>query len=145
MKRTKEQISYNMSRIRSKGSAMEKTLGRVLWKEGLRYRKHYKKLVGIPDFVLVKYKIAIFCDSEFWHGYNWGEERKNEFKVNRTFWINKIERNIERDRIVNKTLHAQGWKLIRFWEKDIKKDANKCVQKVHSAIISRKKKREKNN
>ena len=77
MQKTREQVSYNMSKIRSKDSVMEKAFGKAMWKAGIRYKKHYKKLVGVPDFVLVKYKIAIFCDSEFWHGYNWGEKRKS--------------------------------------------------------------------
>ena len=64
MAKTKEQVSYNMSRILSKGSLIEKTLGKALWTAGLRYRKHYKKLPGIPDFALVKYKIAIFSGSK---------------------------------------------------------------------------------
>ena len=113
---------------------MEKKLGSALWKEGFRYRKQYEKLIGKPDFVLVKAKVAIFCDSEFWHGYNWGEARKQEFKSNKDFWVNKIERNIERDRVVNKVLKTEGWKVLRFWSKDVKNNIDKCIKRVHLSI-----------
>ena len=98
-RKTREEISYNMSRIRSKGSKIERVLGKALWAAGIRYRKHYP-IEGKPDFALPGLKIAIFCDSSFWHGRNWGPERKAEFRVNSDFWIKKIERNIQRDKEV---------------------------------------------
>lgn len=122
-----------MSLIRQTGSIIEKTLGKALWKKGLRYRKHYKKLIGKPDFVLVKHKIAIFCDSEFWHGYNW-KNYKKKIKTNSDFWIRKVERNMERDRIVNKTLKTQGWRIFRFWGKKILRGTDDCITKILEAI-----------
>lgn len=124
-----EEIYRNMSAVRSKGSKIEKQLGSALWTAGVRYRKHYP-IIGKPDFALPGYKIAIFCDSNFWHGKNWGEARKSEFRKNRKFWISKIERNRERDREVNQALEKEGWKVIRFWEDEIKKKADWCVNKV---------------
>lgn len=122
-------VSYTMSRVRSSGSAIEIALGRALWRAGFRYRKQYP-ILGRPDFVLVNPRIAIFCDSEFWHGYRWGERRKAEHKTNQTYWFAKIERNRARDRAVNRQLAAEGWAVIRFWEREIKQDAQGCVDQV---------------
>jgi DNA mismatch endonuclease Vsr len=122
-----------MTAVRSSGSLIEKKLGKALWKADLRYRKQYAALPGRPDFVLVKHRIAIFCDSHFWHGYMWGK-RKLEHKTKKRFWHKKITRNIERDKEINKELKRRGWKVIRFWEHDIKEDVERCVQKVIRAI-----------
>lgn len=127
--KTREQIHYNMSRVRAKGSKIELTLGGALWAAGLRYRKHYPKLVGKPDFVLVRDRIAIFCDSEFWHGYDW-KNKKQEIKSNVDFWQEKIEANIRRDETVNKQLKKMEWTVLRFWERDILKRTDWCVDKV---------------
>lgn len=89
MEKTKEQISKNMSHVRSTDSEIEITLRKALWQKGLRYRKNYKKIVGKPDIVFLRKKVAVFCDSEFWHGFDW-ENRKNDFKSNQSFWIPKI-------------------------------------------------------
>lgn len=118
-----------MSRVRSSGSEIETLLGKALWKAGLRYRKQYK-IFGKPDFVLVTDKIAIFCDSEFWHGYRWGDRRRLEHKSNQEYWFPKIGRNRARDRAVNRELRKQGWKVIRFWERDILRDAAYCASRV---------------
>jgi DNA mismatch endonuclease, patch repair protein len=134
MKRSKDIISFNMSRIKSSGSKIEKKLAKALWSEGLRYRKQYKKIKGKPDFVLVKYKIAIFCDSAFWHGYKEMTTSLHDFKSNTDFWIAKIKRNIERDKEVNKMLKKTGWKTFRFWDFQIKNDIEKCVQNVLQEI-----------
>ena len=96
-------------------------LGKALWRKGFRYRKNDTSVFGKPDFTFKKYKIAVFCDSEFWHGKNW-EERKYDHKTNIEFWHKKIERNIERDKEVNEELNNQGWIIIRFWGQDIKKN-----------------------
>lgn len=108
---TKEQRRKNMQAVKNKDSQIELMLRSALWNKGYRYRKNYAKLEGKPDIVLPKYKIAIFCDSEFWHGYNW-QIRKNDIKSNKDFWIKKIEGNIQRDKNVNEILNAQGWKVL---------------------------------
>lgn len=131
--RSKEQIKKNMLAVKTSGSNIEVSLGKALWAEGIRYRKQYKKLPGKPDFVIIKYKIAIFCDSHFWHGYKW-KVRKYDHKTNINFWIKKIERNIQRDKEVNAKLIKKGWKVIRFWEHEIKTSVDKCVNKVIEII-----------
>jgi DNA mismatch endonuclease Vsr len=128
-----------MSRVRSSGSQIERMLGRSLWRAGLRYRKQYP-IFGRPDFVLVQHRIAIFCDSEFWHGYRWGKRRRAEHKANQTYWFSKIERNRARDRLVNRRLRAQGWEVFRFWERQITRNADACASTVIRQIkeLSRK-------
>ena len=120
MKKTKEQISYNMKQVKNKDSKIEIALRKELWRRGLRYRKNVTDIFGKPDLVFKSKKVAVFCDSEFWHGYNW-EERKKDFKSHQEFWIPKIERNIQRDIEVTKELQKQGWKVLRFWGNEIKK------------------------
>lgn len=129
----------NMQAVKSSGSQIETMLGKALWREGLRYRKNDKTVFGKPDFTLKKYKIAVFADGEFWHGKDWNI-RKLEHKSNVEFWHNKIERNMERDREVNERLKQDGWIVVRFWGKDIKKNLEECVEKVIKAFNSREQK-----
>ena len=129
-KRSKSVISFNMSRIKSSGSEIEIILGKLMWSNGFRYRKQYKKLPGKPDFVLVKYRIAIFCDSSFWHGYKNMSTKLHHFKTNRDFWVPKIKRNIQRDKEVNRAIKKMGWRVIRFWDFQIKKSLDKCLKKI---------------
>ncbi len=133
---TPEQRKKNMQAVKSKGSEIEKILGKALWKNGRRYRKNVKTIFGKPDFVFRKYKIAIFCDSEFWHGKDW-EIKKYEIKSNRDFWFKKIERNIERDKEVNEKLKNDGWTVIRFWGKEIKNNTDACIRKIESEILKK--------
>lgn len=118
-----------MSRIRSKETKPEIQFRKVLWGLGLRYRKNVKKLQGTPDIVFTKFKLIIFIDGEFWHGYNW-EEKKRKIKSNRDFWIPKIERNMQRDRQNNRKLEEQGWTVLRFWDSEIKKELGACLNRV---------------
>ena len=120
-KRTPEQITRNMKAVKSKDSGIEKLLREELRKRNIRYRKNVNKIFGHPDIAFIGKKVAVFCDSEFFHGYDW-DNRKHDFKSHQEFWIPKIERNIERDREVNKHLEAEGWTVIRFWGKEIKKN-----------------------
>jgi len=135
-KKTKEQISFNMRRVRNKDSEIELLLRRELWSRNLRYRKNVKSIFGKPDIAFIGKKIAIFVDSEFWHGYNWTEKRK-EIKSNQEFWIAKIERNMQRDVEVNEYLQAEGWVVLRFWGNDIKKNLTVCADIVESAFKER--------
>lgn len=128
-KKTEEQITYNMKRVKNKGSEIELLLQKELWSRGLRYRKNVKGITGKPDIAFIGKKIAVFCDSEFWHGYDW-ENRKKDFKSNTEFWIPKIERNIQRDIEVTRELETQGWIVIRFWGKEIKKNASGCADEI---------------
>lgn len=133
MSKTKEQISRNMRRVKSRDSQIELLLRSELWKRGLRYRKNVNSIFGRPDIVFIRKKIAIFVDSEFWHGYNW-EIKKSEIKSNRDFWIAKIERNIQRDVEVNEKLRAEGWVVLRFWGNDIKKNAIACADIIETTV-----------
>ena len=135
---TPEQRKKNMRAIKSKDTKIELILRKELWARGYRYRKNYKKLPGKPDIVFTKYKIAVFCDSEFWHGYNW-DVRKEDIKSNREFWIKKIEGNIKRDATVNEILQKQGWTVLRFWGKDIQKHLEACVEEIEKAVEKNKK------
>lgn len=137
MKKTQEQISYNMRRVKNKDSDIECLLRKELWARGIRYRKNVTKVIGKPDIAFVTKKIAVFCDSEFWHGYNW-EERKKDFNTNQDFWIPKIERNIQRDIEVNEQLQENGWIVLRFWGKDIKKHCAECADEIERVLRERK-------
>lgn len=133
MKKSKEQISYNMKQVKNKDSKIEIILRKELWSRGLRYQKNVTTIFGKPDLVFKTKKIAVFCDSEFWHGYNW-EERKKDFKSHQEFWIPKIERNIQRDIEVKEELHKQGWTVLRFWGKDIKNKTVQCADIIEKAV-----------
>jgi len=133
---TPKQRRRNMQAVKSKGSKIEKTLGNALWKKGFRYRKNVNSIFGKPDFVFKKYKIAVFCDSEFWHGKDW-EIKKYEIKSNQDFWHKKIERNIMRDKEVNQKLKNDGWTVIRFWGKEILKETDNCVEIIESEILKK--------
>lgn len=126
-----------MKAIKSKGTKIEELLGKALWSRGLRYRRNNKGVYGNPDFTFKKYKIAIFCDSEYFHGKDW-ENKKHRIKTNTEFWHKKIERNIERDKLVNENLLKNDWQVIRFWGEDIKKNLDICVSKIEQAIEDRK-------
>lgn len=118
-----------MRKIRGSGTTPERALAKALWKAGFRYRKNLKSLPGHPDIVISRFKVAVFVDGEFWHGYKW-HEKKFRIKANREFWIPKIERNMERDVEVNKALTDLNYCVIRFWANDVKRDVDACVQRV---------------
>jgi len=134
-KSKKEITSYKMSRIRAKNTGIEKTMGSALWNAGLRgYRKNLKGVLGTPDFCWQKQKIAVFCDSSFWHGYNWQKE-KTKIKVRKIFWFKKIEDNIRRDKSVTISLKKDGWQVLRFWDFEIKKNTPACVRKIVNRML----------
>ena len=133
---TAEQRKKNMQHINSKATKIEVLLRKELWKRGYRYRKNYSKLPGKPDIVLTKYKIAIFCDSEFFHGKDWEVLKPRLEKGNNSdYWLKKISRNRERDDEINKQLLFQGWTVIRFWGKDILKNLDECIKVVEETIF----------
>ena len=134
-KHTPEQRRKNMQAVKNKDSQIELLLRQELWSRGLRYRKNVNRIYGKPDIVFIGKKIAVFCDSEFWHGYNW-EERKKDFKSHQEFWIPKIERNMERDAEVTAKLESEGWTVIRFWGNEIKKNTAQCADIIEKAVHS---------
>ena len=128
-----------MRHIKSRDTEIELLLRKALWSRGYRYRKNYKKLPGKPDIAITKYRIAIFCDSEFFHGKDWDEQRERLRKSNNSeYWVNKISKNIEHDSRIDKELTLLGWKVLRFWGKDIKKNMNECVKAVDDAVFETK-------
>jgi len=129
-------VSYRMSRVRSKDSKMELVLRKALWALGLRYRKHYKRAIGNPDIAFVGKKVAVFCDSSFWHGLDL-EAQKEKLHHNREYWIEKIERNMARDQYVNERLSEAGWLVIRCSDKEIFSNTSQCVQKICKALAAR--------
>lgn len=134
---TTPEISKRMANVRLKEGKAEKILARALWKLGFRYRKNYKKLPGSPDIAILKYHIAVFVDGEFWHGEDW-EHRKEQLKSNRSYWIEKIEENISRDKRNDMLLAEMGWTPIHFWEKEVNKELDVCVDKITTVIETRK-------
>lgn len=127
--------SLLMSKIKGKDTKPEITLRKALWALGIRYRIHNKKLPGNPDLVLNRHKLVLFVDGEFWHGYEWKIKRE-KIKTNRDFWIAKIERNMQRDKTNNAKLEDLGYKVLRFWERDVTKDLAKTLNIITSYIGS---------
>ena len=134
-----EKSHKNMSQIKSKDTSIEVALRQALWKKGYRYRKNYKELPGRPDIALTKYKIAIFCDSEFFHGKDWEVLKpKLEKGKNPDYWIPKITRNMERDKEKDDALLFAGWTVIHFWGRDILRDTDECVRVIEETIFEQK-------
>ena len=135
----RKQRHDNMSHIRGKDTSIEIKLRKALWEKGYRYRKNYKKLPGSPDIAITKYKLAIFCDSEFFHGKDWDILKPRLSRgSNPDFWIKKIERNKQRDDENDKKLLFLGWTVIHFWGKDILKRTDECVRVIEETIFDMK-------
>lgn len=134
-----EQRHKNMQHIHANNTTIEIILRKALWEKGYRYRKNYKLLPGKPDIVITKYKIAIFCDGEFFHGKDWETLKcRLENGKNSEYWINKISRNRKRDEKINKKLLFMGWTVIRFLENDIKKNTDECIKVIQETIFEMK-------
>lgn len=112
---------------------MEVKLAKELWAKGYRFRRNSKYVFGKPDFSLKKYKLAVFVDGEYFHGKDWDTE-KLRIKTNREFWWNKIESNIKRDKSVNIALKKSGWKVLRFWTEEVKKNVDFCLLSIEQEI-----------
>jgi DNA mismatch endonuclease (patch repair protein) len=133
---TQAQRRKNMQNIRSKNTKIEVVLRKALWEKGYRYRKNCDSIPGKPDLVILKYKIAIFCDGEFFHGKDWEVLRPRlEKSQNSEYWISKILKNRKRDDEINKRLIYEGWTVIRFWGKDILKSPDECVKVIEETIF----------
>ncbi len=128
--------SKNMSRIRGKDTSIELCLRKALWEKGIRYRKNYSALPGKPDIAITKYRIAVFCDSEFFHGKDWEVLKPRIAKGNNgDYWVEKISRNRQRDRETDQKLLFMGWTVIHFWGKDILRDTDECVRVIEETIF----------
>ncbi len=140
MKRDKEIVKRTMKMVKSDETSPEITLRKELWKKGFRYRKNVKNIIGKPDIANRKLKIALFIDGDFWHG---NQYKTRGFKTieeqfsdvsNKEYWIKKIQRNIDRDNLVNNTLKMKGWTVIRVWESEIKNDSIGCADRIIELI-----------
>ena len=129
-----QQRSKNMSAIKASGTKDEIRLRKELWTKGYRYRKNNKKVFGKPDFTFKKNKLAIFVDSEFFHGKDF--ETKKKPATNVEFWHKKIERNIQRDKEVNEQLTSQGWTVLRFWSNDVRKNLDTVIATIEMHLIA---------
>lgn len=131
---TTPEISLRMSKVHLKHGKAETLLAKKLWHKGFRYRLNYKKLPGSPDIAITTRKVAIFVDGEFWHGHDW-EKRKNKLKANKAYWIEKIEENIARDIRNDNLLRSQGWTPMHFWEREVNKDSDKCLNSILNLLL----------
>ena len=130
---TTPQIRKRMSKVKLKNGVAETMLAKRLWHLGYRYRKNDKRLPGSPDIAILKYHIAIFVDGEFWHGKDW-EARKTGLKKNRDYWIEKIEENIARDMRVDAELNTLGWRVLRYWEKDVLSNTSFVIEELQKIV-----------
>lgn len=130
---TTPECSKRMANVKLKAGEAETVIAKELWRNGIRYRKNYKALPGSPDIAITKYKIAVFIDGEFWHGYDWDNKRES-IRSNRSYWIEKIEENMNRDVRDTKKLEDMDWVVVRFWSKEVKKDIDACLQKIMDLI-----------
>ncbi len=131
--KTTPAVSARMSRVHLKRGAAETALAKALWHSGYRYRLNHRRLPGSPDIAVTRYKVAIFVDGEFWHGYDW-TRRRERLRSNRDYWIAKIEENIARDARNDALLRAMGWLPVHFWEREVKRDLAGCVEAVGDAV-----------
>lgn len=131
--RSLETIHYTMSRIRGKDTGIEKAFRHALTEKGIRYRCNSKYIYGHPDLSWKGLKVVVFCDSEFWHGKNFESARKS-LKRHEEYWVKKIERNIERDHLVNAELAKQGYVVKRYWGLEITKDLPRVVEEILSVL-----------
>lgn len=130
------EIRRRMSKVKLKGGRAETLLAKALWRRGYRYRKNDKRLPGSPDIAILKYRIAVFVDGEFWHGKDW-ETRKDKLKRDREYWIEKIEENMARDMRDDRLLTQIEWTPIHFWEKEVMKDLPACIAEIEDIVLTK--------
>lgn len=129
--------SSTLARIKSSETKAERLLRSALWASGLRFRKNVRSLPGKPDIVVGRLRLAIFCDGDFWHGRNWS---KNQLRLSRgpnpKYWVTKIATNMERDKRSNEALKKLGWRVVRLWESDVRKNPGRAAQIINAAALS---------
>lgn len=135
---TPEQRKKTMQNVKSKDTKPEILLRKILWHQGIRYRIQGKDITGKPDIYFKRLKIAIFVDSDFWHGRLY-LQGKSIPQTNKDYWIKKFKRNIKRDKEVTEELQSQGWIVLRFWESDLYKKTDKCISTIINTLNSAKK------
>lgn len=120
--------------VPSENTAIELRLRRALWNDGLRYRVHCRGIAGTPDIVFTRAKVAVFCDSSFWHGRRLMEDVER-IHSDRDYWRSKLTANAARDRRVDAELTSVGWRVLRFWDDDINDRLQRCVSDVRSSVM----------
>lgn len=128
---TKEQRKKNMQHIRSRDTEPERKVMTELRRRKIYFAKYAGTIIGKPDIVFRRKKVAVFIDSDFWHGH---PKRGVLPKSNRKYWLEKLRQNQARDQLVNRELKRQGWKVIRIWEHDVEHRFEKCLRKILIAI-----------
>ena len=131
--KTTPEVSKRMKTLSHKKSEVESVLAKALWHKGYRYRLNYKKLPGTPDIALIKYRIAIFVDGEFWHGKDF-DKSKEKLKNNKAYWVEKIEENIQRDIRNDNLLRQMEWIPLHFWSNEVKRYLDYCINEVEETI-----------
>jgi DNA mismatch endonuclease (patch repair protein) len=135
---SKNERSRIMALIRSKNTKAEQALCRLLsanlYPKGYRYRRNYTGTQGKPDIAFVAQRVAIFIDGDFWHGYNLKHLKQ---KPPEKYWLPKIEQNMERDKKVNRALRQKGWRVLRFWEHEVKKKPEMVKTKIIETLKSK--------
>lgn len=134
--------SYLMSRIRATTSKTEVALRSQLHRSGFRFRKHVRSILGSPDIVFPRERVAVFIDGDYWHARVLQERGISALKeslktANRAFWIAKLRRNVERDAEVTTGLQDVGWQVLRVWESDAKKNMEAVVRQIADAVTRR--------
>ena len=141
MPRDKKIVSYNMSKIKGKDTSIELILRHALYQAGYRYRVNGKDLSGHPDIVFKREKIAIFCDGDFFHGYDFNKIDK-ELKTNKEYWEKKILTNQKRDRKEDQELVEKGYLVLHFWEHEIRENLGMVVSTIEEALYQRRKEKD---
>lgn len=140
--RSAEQISAVMARVRDRDTSPELALRKALWRRGVRYRLHRADLPGKPDLVFPHQRVAVFVDGDFWHGNQWRrrglKSLEDQFRgsPSAAYWIPKIKKNVERDKLNTERLRVAGWRVLRIWESEIRGDQDECVDRVVSILQS---------
>lgn len=137
---TKEQRKRNMQNIHSRNTSIELALRKALWHRGVRFRVNRSDIAGKPDISIKKYRLAVFCDGDFWHGRNFSADTVD---TNKAFWIDKIRTNQERDLRQTIQLRDEGWTVLRFWGSDIKKNPDAVAGQIVDVIRMKKQRKNK--
>jgi DNA mismatch endonuclease, patch repair protein len=131
-----------MAAVHGKDTKAELALRRELHREGVRYRLHARDVLGRPDLVIRRWRLAVFVDGDFWHGNSWrlrGLRRLEDQFPNRTeAWVAKIRRNMQRDAFVTRELRHDGWRVVRVWESEVLEDPAACARRVLDVLREQK-------
>ena len=130
---TSRQRSHCMSRVRNRDTDIESLVRSELFKKGWRFRKHVSSLPGTPDVVFVQQRVAVFVDGDFWHGYRFSQWEKKLSK----FWKAKIEKNRKRDRMNFARLRRLGWRVVRIWQHEVKRDVRLSLSRLEEVLEAR--------